>query len=143
MGNYLYTFKKEKMTAVIIGRFQVPKLHPGHLYIIGESLQLFDKVVILLGTTTTKDERNPYGMFQRTEMIRKVFPHVQIDVVIDNQSDERWSIDIDTIVGTLKVGDPILVHSRDSFKDHYSGVYPLHELPELPGYSGTELRKQT
>lgn len=30
----------------------------------------------------------------------------------------------------------------DELNDHYFGKYPLKEVPELPGYSGTELRKQ-
>jgi hypothetical protein len=37
--------------------------------------------------------------------------------------------------------NPILYHSRDSFKNHYVGRIPLKEVEEVPGYSGTKLRK--
>mgnify|MGYP006921386587 CR=1 FL=1 len=54
--------------------------------------------------------------------------------------DKLWSETIDEILE--KENNPVLLHSRDSFKDHYSGKYPVKEIPELPGYSGTKLREQ-
>jgi cytidyltransferase-like protein len=129
------------MTGVIIGRFQVPYLHLGHIYLISTALRDYDEVVILLGTTEEKDERNPYSALERSEMIWKIFPQVKIRMIRDYPGDdEMWSWFVDRRLAMFK--NPVLLHSRDSFKDHYKGKYPLKEVPELPGYSGTELRKK-
>lgn len=130
-------------TGVIIGRFQVPYLHLGHIHLITTALMENEEVVILLGYNTSKkpDNRNPYSVSERKMMIRKLFPHIQIYPLIDRSSDEEWSNDIDGICDILV--NPILYHSRDSFKDSYKGIYPLKEVPELPGYSGTKLRNKS
>lgn len=130
------------MTAVIIGRFQVPYLHLGHIYLISHALQNYDSVLILLGTPEVLDDRNPYSISHRMRIIEKIFGNrPEVGVLFDiPESDEEWSKSIDTILD--KERNPILLHSRDSFKSHYTGKYACIEVPELPGYSGTELRKQ-
>lgn len=127
------------MTGIIIGRFQVPYLHVGHLHLIATALIECDKVVILLGTQTTVDPRNPRNIGERIRMIAKIFPQVHIDVLWDDPSDENWSKTVDNYMSTHP--DRILYHSRDSFKDHYTGKLPLREVEEIPGVSGTKLRQ--
>lgn len=129
-------------TGVIIGRFQVPYLHLGHIHLIITALMENEEVVILLGTTVGKkpDSRNMYGIFERKAMIRKLFPQIQIYVLFDKNNDEKWSHSVDDICDVLN--NPTLYHSRDSFKDSYKGIYPLKEILELPGFSGTKLRNQ-
>lgn len=136
------------MTGIIIGRFQVPYLHPGYLHLIATALRECDQVLILLGTPPLKEsslepdviERNPYGSPHRIRMIRQIFPQVKIGVIWDTTRDEDWSDEVDTIAS--KYSNPILYHSRDSFKNAYKGRLPLREVEEVPGYSGTQLRKQ-
>jgi cytidyltransferase-like protein len=134
------TWRRSIMTGVIIGRFQVPYLHLGHIHLISSALQKCDKVVILLGTSTVKDDRNPFSIIQRMHTIHRVFPQIPIIVLQDRADDKAWSLDVDNILLTLN--KPVLLHSRDSFKDHYLGMFDTHEIEEIPGYSGTELRKQ-
>lgn len=134
------------MTGIIIGRFQVRKLHLGHIYLISTALEECDRVVILIGCLDvekgeTDDDKNPYTYYQRVQAIRKIFPHVEICYLFDKESDKKWSRQVDMLCDDYT--EPILYHSRDSFKDSYSGKYPLKEIPELPGYSGTESRKNT
>jgi cytidyltransferase-like protein len=128
------------MTGVIIGRFQVPHLHPGHIHLIASALQKFDRVIVLLGCANKVDERNLYSWMHRVEIIHKVFPHVPVHLLHDMNTDEEWSSQIDKIL--LALDKPTLVHSRDSFKDHYKGMFNTYEVEELKGYSGTELRKE-
>lgn len=132
----------ENATAVIIGRFQTPYLHLGHIYLISYALQNYSQVLILLGESEERNERNPYTVDQRIQTIERVFGNrPDIGVLFDIPgNDQLWSENIDKILE--KENKPVLLHSRDSFKDHYFGKYPLKEVPELPGYSGTELRKQ-
>lgn len=133
------------MTGIIIGRFQVPYLHAGHLQLIATSLRECDITIILLGTPPhdlSIDSRNPYGAPARIRMIKRVFPKVHIHIFYDVPGDDqKWSEEVDTIAEMY--ANPILYYSRDSFKEHYTGKIPLKEVEEVPGYSGTELRKST
>lgn len=131
-----------KKTAVVVGRFQVPKLHLGHIYLISTALQEYNQVLIILGESLQRDERNPYTLQERDKMIRRVFGHGNLEfrAITDvPEDDKRWSDTIDEILRFFH--DPVLLHSRDSFASHYTGRYPLREIPELPGYSGTKLRQ--
>lgn len=133
--------EKQKTTGAIIGRFQVPYLHLGHVHLISTALQQYDEVVILLGVSTEPDERNPYSVHERSEMIWRVFPQVKIRMLVDYPGDDdMWSHFVDKRLGGFH--NPTLLHSRDSFKDHYLGKYPLKEIDEIPGYSGTKLRQE-
>jgi len=133
-------------TAVIIGRFQVPYLHLGHICLISHALQNYDKVIILLGTLPDNkiDDKNPFDFRHRFKCITDVFNPNRIGVttLVDNPgNDKEWSDQIDEIL--VGYDDIVLLHSRDSFKDHYMGIHPTVEIPEVPGYSGTKLREQT
>jgi len=132
---------------VIIARMQTPYLHAGHLTLIGTALQECDKVMILLGIRISEeiDDRNPYSYPQRVSMIERVFPQVIIRSIFDHKSDIIWSEEVDK---TITINYPHLdseirlYHSRDSFKDSYSGKYQLIEIPEIPGYSATKIREE-
>jgi len=131
---------------VIVGRFQVPYLHAGHLYLIGTAIQECDKVIIIFGCTKGKvlNEKNPYSSEQRSDMINKVFPGLTYTEIEDMDSNDEWSKRIDHLVACriYEPKDAILYHSRDSFKESYSGELTLKELPEIPGFSGTQLRNE-
>jgi nicotinamide mononucleotide adenylyltransferase len=130
------------MTAVIVGRFQVPYLHLGHIYLISHCLQKFGTVGILLGTTLIRDEKNPYSIEHREDIIHRIFPQIRIYTLWDiPHDDKKWSISLNELCFAHFTSPYFLCHSRDSFKDHYKGTLDLYEVPELPGYSGTELRK--
>lgn len=131
------------MTGIIIGRFQVPWLHPGHLHLIATSIRECDKTVILLGSRKDIDEKNPYGIKYREEMIRKIFPHIEIYPLWDMDGDDPgWSDQVDTCIEKLLAcQNPILYYSRDSFKEHYVGRLPLKEVEEVPGFTGTKMRQ--
>jgi nicotinamide mononucleotide adenylyltransferase len=128
------------MTGIIVARMQVPYLHIGHLHLISTALRECDKVVIILGYQTVIDSRNPYSLMYRTIMIRKIFPQITVMTISDKESDKEWSEELDRTA--LMFDDPVLYHSRDSFKEHYTGKLPLKEVEEIPGFSGTKLRQQ-
>jgi nicotinamide mononucleotide adenylyltransferase len=124
------------MTGIIIGRFQVPSLTPGHLHLIATSLRECDNTVILLGTPRPEEDWEEYGAPARIRMIRKIFPNVRIQILHDLPNDQDWSTEVDTIAETY--GHPILYHSKDSFKNHYVGRLPLKEVEWVPGFIGTD-----
>lgn len=124
---------------IIIGRFQAPYLHEGHIALIAEALAKEEKVVVLLGCTNNKDERNPYDIKHRVNIIQDKFKDVEVHPLWDHPSDEVWSKRVDLLshcYGTT----PTLYHSRDSFVSHYKGSIPTYEVQELPDISGTKLR---
>lgn len=133
--------EKQSKTGIIIGRFQVPHLHAGHLDLIATALRENDTVAILIGTQSSIDARNPYSFEVRKAMISKIFPAAIITYLYDQPSDEKWSEHVDQIAKWVG-GECRLYHSRDSFKDRYSGKLPLINVPEIPGLSGTKLREQ-
>jgi nicotinamide mononucleotide adenylyltransferase len=135
---------KTTPTPVIVGRFQAPYLHLGHIYLIATALQEYEKrVLIILGESLQRDERNPYTPLQRADMIHKVFNEKRIIIsqMWDCPGDDiMWSQGIDKILDEYR--DPVLLHSRDSFVSHYHGIHDTREIPELPGYSATQIRNE-
>lgn len=134
----------ENKTGVIIGRFQVPYLHLGHIYLISHALQKYNHVVILLGSLPNGkiDDRNPFDFHFRVQNINTIFNpgRTSIYKLTDVPGDDaKWSDNIDWLLEDFL--NPVLLHSRDSFKDHYMGKHSTVEVPELPGYSGTNLRQ--
>ena len=130
---------------VIPARFQTPILHAGHLTLIGTALQECEQVMILLGISDKIDSRNPYIFSERWNVIKRVFPQVHIYPIKDVDSDIQWSNDIDNLISHQAHhldSDIRLYHSRDSFKEVYSGKYQLVEVPEIQGYSATKIREQ-
>jgi len=133
----------ENQTAIVIGRFQVPYLHLGHIHLISHALQNYATVLILLGESKERDERNPYTLEDRVAVIERIFknPRLFIRALSDHPGDDiGWTQEVDENLRYWK--DPVLLYSRDSFKDHYKGKYPTKGIPEIPGYSGTKLRKE-
>lgn len=134
---------------VIIGRFQTPYLHEGHKHLINTALSENNRVMILLGTKVDDelDERNPYSFNERIEIVRSDFPDALIYKLTDvPESDEVWSQRVDEIVeSVMDIGNydvASLYHSRDSFKDYYSGNFKTVEVPQISGVSATQIREQ-
>ena len=124
------------MTGIIIGRFQVPSLTPGMLHLIATSLRECDTTIILLGTPEPEDDWEEYGAPARIRMIKKIFPNIIIQIFRDHPTDEQWSNELDSFAGLYP--NPILYHSKDSFKNHYVGRIPLKEVEWVPGFTGTD-----
>jgi len=127
---------------VIIGRFQVPFLHEGHLTLISEVLSTHKKTIILLGVPKIQNTtKNPLDFASRKAMIQKLFPSVLILPIRDNRSDERWSQEVDQMV-VVPFGEKktLIYGSRDSFIPHYSGKFTVVELESSGEHSGTNVR---
>jgi len=135
-------------TGIIIGRFQVPYLHKGHKYLINTALKECEKVVFLLGVNKEDGknlEKYPYKIGERLANIRKEYdfsPKIDYFPLYDYNNDLLWSKQVDSICSRFT--NPILYHSRDSFKKSYiTRKYPLREVLEIKGYSGTKIRKES
>lgn len=56
-------------TGLVIGRFQ--PLHYGHIFLLKQSLQVADTVVIGIGSSNVLDIDNPFSVEQREHMVQK------------------------------------------------------------------------
>lgn len=132
---------------VVVGRFQVHKLHSEHIDLIRTVQERHQRTIILLGLAPTKaTRRNPLDFQMRRQMIQEAFPGIDdIYYVDDHQNDNEWSRAVDREISKHVGNDrgAVLYGSRDSFVPHYHGRYPVCELEPKRIVSGTELRKIT
>lgn len=132
-------------TGVIIGRFQVAKLHDEHVRLIESVQARCNNVVIFLGLSPLLCTRqNPLDFAARKKMLLESFPKVSIHYIKDTTDDDIWSRHLDTMIAdvvppTNSVG---LFGGRDSFVDHYTGKYPTVVLEAERYVSGTEQRER-
>jgi len=129
-------------TGVIIGRFQVPTLHKGHKHLIDSVREKNDNLVILIGTSSHMDVKNPLPFHLRAEMIEEYLADDGNTVVYeipDRDSDEEWSNYLDRLLDSLE-GGVMLYASRDSFIGRYLGKYPVSLIEAVESPSGTVVR---
>lgn len=131
-----------KTVGVVVGRFQVPELHGGHIHLLNWAKKENDHLVILLGSKVAQPSvRNPLPFVVRERMVRQAYPSALVYELPDNPSDEVWSRNLDEIVRrSFPFQEVKLYGSRDSFANHYHGSFPIVLVPEVPNISGTELR---
>ena len=131
-----------KDIGVIVGRFQVNELHPGHYELINGVAANHKRVVVFLGVSPTLVTKcNPLDFVTRKEMLLQAFPNVTVLSIPDTSSDVEWSKELDKrIREACPVGSVVLYGSRDSFIKYYSGHFETEELPAHQSTSGTEVR---
>lgn len=136
--------KEVKEIGVIVGRFQVPELHAGHIELIQKVLDNHKRVVIFLGISPVLvTKKNPLDFITRKEMILKVFANVTIVALPDMPNDDDWSKELDKRLREVcPMGTPLLYGGRDSFIKHYGGHFETTELDGIGDFSGTEIRKE-
>lgn len=134
----------EKTVGVIVGRFQVAKLHKGHRDLIEYVAGRCDQVLIVLGVCQSlPNARNPIPYSLRKAMISKLYPSVQFAEIRDNPSDSAWSQNLDQIVSDLFPEDKATMYgSRDSFLEYYDGVFPKEYFAPINDENGTKVRRQ-
>lgn len=133
-----------KKIGVIIGRFQVPYLHPGHVHLLEEVHKKCDIVLVLIGCADNYDSRNILPFDAVSYMVRQVLPECKTMPLFDMKDDQDWSEQVDSYIDVYKgwTDRVTLYGSRDCFSEHYHGGYPFEKIPELPGHSGTSIRDQ-
>ncbi len=130
---------------VIIGRFQTPDLHTGHLDLIDTVVKKHKKVLIFICSTpgVLVTRKNPLDYFTRMLMIQKVYPNVATCPLHDTPDDHNWSKTVDQKIAETFGNhmSAVLYGSRDAFIPHYFGRYPTVELAYSVDITGTEVRE--
>ena len=129
---------------IIIGRFQVPRLHSGHTAIMSHSLKNCTRTLVFLGVSSRKNTRNyPMEYEPRRQMLNSYSNLIEVYPIADHKSDIEWSKNLDAAIAAM-VGtnqSVVLFGGRDSFIPNYRGKYKTEELPINVDESGTEVRE--
>lgn len=139
--------------AVIVGRFQVPRLTEGHEDLIDYAAKLAPKLFVVLGSPQegVQRESDPLPESYRRALIENYSKRKGYDVIIGQIQDipgsnEAWSALLDQLIGTVARGsrNVVLLGGRDSFLTRYTRrLYKRIEVPSSNQYiSGTENRQR-
>lgn len=134
---------KKRGVGVVVGRFQVHKLHDGHWTLIRRALQ-HDKTLICIGTRpAVSTPHDPLDYPTRERMIRQSVREAVVVPLPDQPTDRGWSEHLDQLIHIMFPTDPVTMYQgRDSFQGHYRGRHSVQEIDEVPHHSGTELRSE-
>lgn len=138
--------EKKYDIGVIIGRFQINRLHDAHRELINSVIERHDKVIIFLGVSKAiATRRNPLDFASREVMIREEFGD-RISTILplpDMKDDYLWSKQVDNKVREVfPMGTAVLYGARDSFLPYYKGVLETIELEATQKVSATSVRKE-
>lgn len=132
-----------KRIGVIVARFQVAKLHDGHIHLIDSVYAKNDEVFIMLGESPKRDLKNPLSFNVRMGMIHQTYPYAMVFKIKDHPINAVWSQNLDRLIEVTSNGAEVTLYgSRDSFQTCYSGKYQYEEIPQKDGFSGTDARNE-
>lgn len=131
----------QNAVGVVIGRFQTPELHEGHISLL-EAASGFGKLLVILGKSGGAPcAVNPLDFDTRALMILERFPDAVIEVNYDNPCNQAWSDKVDEIIEKkFPEHEAVLFGSRDSFIPFYQGKFPCNIVEEKISVCATELR---
>lgn len=129
---------------VIVGRFQVPKLHEAHIELIDRVVANHPKVIIFLGLAPIiGTRRNPLDFDCRKMMIQEMYPNITIMYIKDVRDDRVWDKVLDKQIGDLARNKSVTLYGgRKGFISRYKGKYKTVELEAKSFVSGSEIRKK-
>ena len=136
--------KNLNTVGVIIGRFQTPELHEGHIGLLDHVTDNHKNVVVFLGVPRIQNtKRNPLDFATRRKMVQSIYPEVIVLPLDDNRSDHKWSTQIDnTLRSMFPETDAVLYGSRDSFIPSYHGKHATEPYPQVQSHNATDLRAE-
>lgn len=135
---------------IIVGRFQVPYLHTGHVALLQYVKQHSDRVMVFLGVSQARNTReNPLDFVTRSLMLRKFDANIMTLAIEDCSSDAVWCTRLNEQIARSTSGEHITLYgSAGSFIDTYrkqaelSGRgYGAIVTPFEATVSGTALRE--
>ncbi len=101
---------------VFIGRFQ--PLHIGHEYVVRQSLEQVNRVIVLVGSANiARDPRNPFTFEEREHMIRSAFAYeiAQGRVIVEPLDDHLYSDTAWVAEVQRRVHDIVLEEGNNGF----------------------------
>lgn len=131
------------MLSVIIGRFQIPLLHAGHLDLLKSAKKGADLLVLIGTTSAIGTDKNPLSFEVRKQLFDCLFSTFPILPLEDAPSDKDWSDRIDNIISDLGYEKAIIWAGRDnSVKGYYCGKHEVKIIDQIGEHSSTKIRKE-
>ena len=129
---------------IIIGRFQLPYPHKGHLDLIKHVLNKSDRVLVFIGKSPANlNDKNPIPVGLLIGNILNIDPKIEVKTIKDHPSDSYWSYTLDNeiLTHTDSKDEITLYGSRDSFLTVYNGKFKTEYIESLPNIpSSTDIR---
>lgn len=139
----------DNSVGVIIGRFQVPHLHEGHIGILSHVVSKHERVVVFVGVAHHLSKRNPLPFPVVRQMVAELLTQYDnrsgarfmVLPLFDRPSNEEWSDQIDDTLKTVFPGQTFKLYcGRDSFQSCYIGKNQVIEVKTADCPCGTEER---
>lgn len=132
----------KKTVGVVIGRFQVPRLHGGHKHLLHFARAHHKHLLVMIGTTEAfGTPRNPLSFEQREAMVREVIPESVVLPLPDHPSDSEWAKTVDALIETaFPSHDAVLYGSRDSCLKEYAGRHRRYFVVPVESPRGVDMR---
>lgn len=110
--------------ACIIGAFQTPELHEGHMELFDYVLSNHEIVNVYVCLAPIVDDKNFLDFNQRKCMILEKYPNVNIFYIKDTKEDLEWSNTLDGMISDVlrPTQKPLLYGSKESFIDKYTAA---------------------
>lgn len=151
---------RSSKTAVIVGRFQVDKLHSGHRKLFEEAYLNYERVIVVICDAYRRSKTDPLTYAQRKTMVLQELdklnyqnPHhtvsTNVHLLKDTACNKVWSTNLDELISKYDMlYDCEFITSRDSFLPYYSGGIKATNIvdPVMASYdesvSGTKSRER-
>jgi bifunctional NMN adenylyltransferase/nudix hydrolase len=129
---------------VVVGRFQTPRLHRGHRYLLSHVGSIHHDTLVVLGyVSSLPTARNPLSFILRQQMINAIYPNFVVRPLRDHPDDTSWCQQLDELIEREFPGrQAILYGSRDSFLSVYRGKHETCELEPIGADSATVTRSE-
>jgi ADP-ribose pyrophosphatase YjhB (NUDIX family) len=128
---------------VVVGRFQVDELTPGHINLITTVMDRNDLTIVVIGEAIVRTKYDPLDVETRTGIIKDAFPLVKVLSLLNTRLDIEWSKNLDNLIARNipPYSDVTMYGSRTSFLDQYNGRYNTQYIDATDSISGTNQRE--
>ncbi len=111
---------------VIIWRFS--PLHLWHISLINYSLNNFEKTIVIIWSAEKIDEKNPYSLNERNEILRKEFDEkIILDFLNDEKEHFDWIENLETLLKKyFELDDELYFLWWDLWNDYAIQVIKIH-----------------
>ena len=130
--------------AIVIGRFQLASFHSGHKKLLDLVAARHKRVLIFLGVPKWKGSaQDPLDYQTRAMMFKQYYPDFFVIPLVDCQTNEEWSANLDKKVREIFPLEEITLYGgRDGFISHYTGHFKAVELTQDHEVKATDIREE-